>query len=191
MSVLRSFRLLVVVCNHGKHRSLSLAYELSNHTNAWLISPPDTQAFGYHVSPDHFLKCVSGRQGQHCAIYLLSPHPLRRIGIVLREFDGCRWAHDHQVDADDYCNLLPGDIVVEILPPNQEVAFGWGYGAIIRGSISFPGCWFPPAFVSDLKCDHIVGTGNLRHELLSFWNTYANSLEVPAKAIAVMNKDLV
>ena len=144
----------------------SLAYELADHTNACLISPRAKQRFGNRMSPDLFLKCVFGRLGQHCATYFNSPHPLRRIGVVRVEFDGCRWAYDHQLDVGDYCNLHPGDIVVEISPPNKEAAFGWGYGAIIRGRMSFPGCWFPPAFVSDLKCDYIVGSGNLRHELL-------------------------
>ena len=141
--------------------------------------------------PIFFSNVCFGRLGQHCATYFNSPHPLRRIGVVRVEFDGCKWACDHQLDVGDYCHLHPGDMVVEISPPHKEAAFGWGYGAIICGRKSFPGCWFPPAFVSDLKCDHIVGTGNLTHELLSFWNTYANSLEAPANAIAVMNKDLV
>ena len=172
MSVLLKFRLLIVVCNHGKHRSLSLAYELAHYTKARLIIPRDRQFYRHRPEPHQFLTHVSGRLRQHRATYLYSPHPFRRIGIVLVGFDACSWAIYHQVDADEYCNLLSGDIVVEISPPNQEAACGWGYGVIIRGSRSYPGCWFPPAYVRDLKYDHIEGTGHFGQELISIWTTY-------------------
>ena len=38
MCVLLDFRLLIVVGNHSKHRSFSVAYELAVHMGAWLIS---------------------------------------------------------------------------------------------------------------------------------------------------------
>ena len=38
MCVLLDFRLLIVVGNHSKHLSFSVAYELAVHMGAWLIS---------------------------------------------------------------------------------------------------------------------------------------------------------
>ena len=172
MSVLAKFGLLIVVCNHGKHRSLSLACELAYHTKALIITPRDKQGYWQYPEPLQFLSRVTDRLRQHRDTYPHCCHPFRRIGIVEVGFDCSSWAIAHQVDAAEYCSLFFGDIVVEISPPNEEAACGWGYGIMFRGSDIFPGCWFPPAYVRDLQYGHIQGAGYFGEDLLSNWTKY-------------------
>ena len=146
MSVLVKFGLLIVVCNHGK-RSLSLASELALYTQACLITPLGQQAHYQIPRPAQFLSRVTDRLQQHLDNYSHCCHPFRRIGMVQVGFDCTGWAFGHQVDAADYCSLFSGDIVVEISPSNEEAACGWGYGIIFRAGETYPGCWFPHAYV--------------------------------------------
>ena len=45
----------------------------------------------------------------------------------------CRgWGLQNQLDVDDYCYLLPGDIVVETSAPDHVDAREWACGIIIR-----------------------------------------------------------
>ena len=44
---------------------------------------------------------------------------------------------------------------------------------MVRGSMSYPGSWFPVAYVCTLKCDHIESTGYLGQDLLAIWTTYS------------------
>ena len=173
LSVLLKFGLLIVVCNYGKRRSLSLAYELALHTQARLFTPRGQQAHCQFPDPVQFLSRVTDRLQQHRDAYSHWCHPFRRVGIVKVGFDCTSWAFGHQVDAADYCSLFSGDIVVEISPPNEEAACGWGYGIIFRAGEIYSACWFPPAYVRDLPPGHIEGTGSFGEQLLSIWKKNA------------------
>ena len=61
LSVLLKFGLLIVVCNYGKHRSLSLAYEMALHTHSRLFTPCDQQAHRQFPDPGQFLSRVTDR----------------------------------------------------------------------------------------------------------------------------------
>ena len=52
--VLQTFGLCIVLCNHGKHRSVTVAYEVAKHSAALLVSPRYGNGKLQDASPSYF-----------------------------------------------------------------------------------------------------------------------------------------
>ena len=52
--VLQTFGLCIVLCNHGKHRSVTVAYEVAKHSAASLVSPRYGNGKLQDASPSYF-----------------------------------------------------------------------------------------------------------------------------------------
>ena len=91
MWILASFGLLLVVCKYGKHRSLSVGYEIAKVADCELVSPRDRiQSVGLE-GVDHFLARVDARIRAHIKYFGEFNHPIEKIGICNADFDGPAW----------------------------------------------------------------------------------------------------
>ena len=167
MLVLQTFGLCIVLCNHGKHRSVTVAYEVAKRSAALLVSPRYGNGKLQDASPSVFLETVLLRLLQHRDMHAHSSHPLLAIGEVVSNFDGRCWAVQHQLPENDYFDLSAGDIAVEISRQGLENADGWSYGIIIRKGEIYRGRWFPPAFVRDSSQQLVSGVAHFCASLLS------------------------
>ena len=176
MSVLQAFRLLVVVCNWGKHRSLSLAYEVANETKCELISPRDRNHPVHLACVDIFMKYLSPRLESHRSLFSNAPHPLRAIHVCKMDFDGAQWAEgSNRRNRKTYIHpqslhvLRRGDLVVETRPSEDDD--GWLFGSVIRNAEVVPDLWFPPDAVSPMRTYYFPQIEDLECSILRIWHT--------------------
>ncbi len=164
--LLQTFGLCIVLCNYGKHRSVTVAYEIAQRSSASLVSPWHGHGEFLDASPDDFLKTILLRLLQHRDRHADSPHPLLSIGVVVADFDGRSWAVQHQLPEDEYFDLFAGDVAAEIARPELVNADGWSYGIIFRKGAIYRGRWFPPAFVHHSSHHLVLGVANFGASLL-------------------------
>ena len=131
MSILDVFGLLVVVCNQGKHRSLSLAYEIAERTGCELvcIQPPRNWnnipqnikvVFLEHA--DEFVKHLDPRLTQHQTNFEHIKGSIVSIRVCNHSFDGPSWVTSHQhefgpteaIDPKELHILRDGDVIVQV-----------------------------------------------------------------------------
>ena len=90
--ILQKFGLLVVLCNHGKHRSLSLVIELANYTGCECVSTRSISS-PLKLTP---IACVMAdlrdSLRRHCESFGNHLNPIIGIGVCLHPFDGTAWA---------------------------------------------------------------------------------------------------
>ena len=156
MVVLREFGLLIVLCRNGKHRSLSLAYELAQHTRAQLVSiiAEESQLHRRGRTTYRDLNAVmddvSPRLKRHIEVFGYRPHPVVGLQVCEYNFCGCEWAmqyvpEEERFDTVYHC-LIPGDILVELSRSEKESA-GWRHGVFLCDRDISPDGWYPPLFV--------------------------------------------
>ena len=149
--MLETFGLLIIVCNHGKHRSLSLAYEVSHHTGSKLVSIRK-QHDGRQRSVRSFMDDISDRLNWYVSVFGSVHHPLSGIRQCIYPFSGMDWSAQKdpgsQEGSGKYLSMNVGDVVVEIFKDVVE-SEGWAFGIAIGTGRPEEG-WFPPKFVSPL-----------------------------------------
>ena len=104
--LLQTFGLCIVLCNYGKHRSVTVAYEIAERSSASLVSPRHGHGEFLDASPDDFLKTILLRLLQHRDRHADSPHPLLSIGVVAANFDGRNWAVQHRLPETNIFRLV-------------------------------------------------------------------------------------
>ena len=171
-TILDWFRLLIVVCNHGKHRSLSLAYELSQELKCELVSPRDRTRSDTR-DPKGFISYLKHRLDQHHKHFGASPHPIIGAWVCKVNFDGVQWAKEaNEQFSDMYSDplslhdLREGDLVVQTRS-KHKCDEGWLIGTKIRGDEVVPNRWFPCTSVNPLQDSHF--RFNFIHSLKSQW----------------------
>ena len=153
--ILKEFGLLIVVCNHGRHRSVALANDIAIEEGATLIAPCSRHlGRKYHMTVASFIECMAPGVEAHIEAHGWRPFPIRSLGVVLAPWDGIVWARNNGTIESDYHVLHEGGIVIECTP-NRDPQ-GWLYAYIWEGgAVGHVAGWLPPTW-----CDHsqtIVG----------------------------------
>ena len=167
MVILQKFGLLVVLCNHGKHRSLSLAIELANYTGCECVSIRSISS-PLRYRPIHdVMKEIGDPFRRHCELFTGHPNPIIGIRVCVHPFNGTAWAQGEK-EQDQKCNyfvLTNGDILVEVRC-DFKVAQGWSLGYAV-GGCGRPG-WYPPEFVMPMPLPkrHFDGCRDLFDSLI-------------------------
>ena len=169
MCVLRAFGLLIILCNHGRHRSLTLAYELATRTGCCLVSMRDRDRPSKMLNPSSVLQTITPRVRWHLEAFARYPHPVAGIHVCRNGFDGTAWAADENPDAPTtryrHLNMHPGNILVESRCPCED-SMGWGFGTVVvEGAAGITG-WYPPSFVRPLDRRHFSGITDLYASLV-------------------------
>ena len=99
MCVLREFGLLIILCNHGRHRSLTLAYELAAREKCCLVSMRDRDRPSKMLNPCSVLQIITPRVRWHLEAFARYPHPVAGIHVCRNDFDGTAWAANEHLDA--------------------------------------------------------------------------------------------
>ena len=170
MSVLNKFGFLIVLCNHGRHRSLSLAYELSAfRARCWLVSMRDPDTLE-KLDPNAVLDFITPYLVRHIDAFGSHPHPVVGIHVCRYGFDGTAWASNENSDAPPtryrHLDIIRGNILIEIRP--DEASTGWGFGILVIDGADGPIGWYPPAYVDPLDRWHFDGIENLYASLMVF-----------------------
>ena len=168
LCILNEFRLLIVLCNHGKHRSLSVAYEVANRAGAELVSireraPP----YPYRKVHD-VLNDLGSHLRRHCELFEQRPHHVVGIRLCQHEFDGDAWAAGESAEYRNcrYLNLKEGDVLVDVhlIQCERAAAQGWALGFLV-GGCGRPS-WYPPEYVRPLPSKYFPGCENFQSCLI-------------------------
>ena len=171
MCVLRKFGILIVLCNHGRHRSLSLAYELAVWTGCRLVSMRDHDRPSRMRHPDDVLRIITPRLVQHLDAFGGHPHPVAGIHVCRYGFDGTAWAANENYDAPPtryrHLDMTSGDILIESRC-RGEASMEWGFGILVIDGAAGPTGWYPPSYVDPLDRWYFDGIENLYASLMIF-----------------------
>ena len=171
MCVLRAFGLLIILCNHGRHRSLTLAYELATRTGCCLVSMRDRDRPSKMLNPSSVLQIITPRVRRHLEAFARYPHPVAGIHVCRNGFDGTAWAANENPDAPptqyQHLDMVKKDILVESRCQGEE-PMGWGFGTLVIDGAAGPTGWYPPAFVRPLDRWHFDGIKDLYASLVLF-----------------------
>ena len=165
LCILWEFGLLIVICNHGKHRSLSVAYEVAIHTRSELVSIRNSAFPRVLRQVCDVMKDFGGSLRRHCELFGERPHPVLGIHLCRCRFDGDAWAAGECAEYRScrYLNLKGGDILVEI-ECERDAAQGWALGFPVGGR-GRPG-WYPPEYVTPLPRGHFRRCRNFHQNLI-------------------------
>jgi len=147
--------LVIIVCNHGKHRSLSLAVELATYLDGHLVSirHEDRPLHLRHVTD--FMNEVRPRLNSHTHAYSHRTHPVVGISVCKVAWDGHDWEHQLRTDSmvwqvgDPYLTIHINDIVIIVSTP-PRIAQGWQCGVLVRQNMASVIGWFPPTAVEPI-----------------------------------------
>ena len=128
VEILARFRILVVLCTHGKHRSLSLAYEIHKEFGCKLISP----RYPTFRDPKQFLADIAPRLEEHKKIHGKKLHPLVGIWICKGSFNGPDYVKRQSGGSGDLNVhvIEPGDVVVQMESESYPDS-NWHIGSVI------------------------------------------------------------
>ena len=170
MCVLREFGILIVLCNHGRHRSLTLAYELATRTGCRLVSMRDRDRPSKMLNPSSVLQIITPRVRRHLEAFARYPHPVAGIHVCRYGFDGTAWASNENSGAPPtrcgHLDITSGNILVEIRP--DEASTGWGFGILVIDGATGPIGWYPPSYVGPLDRWYFDGIEKLYASLMVF-----------------------
>ena len=167
MVIMERFGILVVVCNWGKHRSLSLAYEVANHLNCELISPrnrahsvrlSDVQQFSLYLAPR--LRLHSEQHGN-------IPHPLVDVKLCVANFDGPEWSRrndDEGYNHEWLHNMVKGDIIMQITNIHSKDT-EWQFGTILHHGDATVSRWYNPKMATSMPKDYYPGVQDIAQSL--------------------------
>ena len=167
--VLREFGFLIVLCNHGRHRSLSLAYELANQFRCELFSIRDSDNPRIVKSVEDIMTQLTSRLTWHVNTYGHLGHPVAGILVCICKFDGTDWAQNENSEhcRHRYLNLTEGDLLVQqsrTLDPSEC----WGFGCKVEATCQGEFGWFPPSHTKSLPPDYFNSCYDLSRRLLNF-----------------------
>ena len=172
MCVFQEFGLLIVLCNHGRHRSVSLACEVSTHTGCDLVSMRRLHRPSQMLHVHDVLLTIAPRLRQHLNDFGSRPHPVAGIHVCRYRFDGTAWAANENPDAPPtryrHLDMEPPDILVESRCPG-EASIGWGFGTlVIHGGGVSPRGWYPRSYVRPMDIWHFDGIYDLYASLVLY-----------------------
>jgi hypothetical protein len=172
LRIMERFGILLVVCNHGKHRSLSLAYEVAKYCNCELISPRDRTHAIRLSDTRQFLSYLAPRLEEHRTVYGGHIHPLVSVEVCTRNFDGPFWVISNDYtdtnDPRDLHVMAIGDIVLQMDTDIGDAA-GWAYGSLLRGDECVPKLWYHPGAVKRMANWHYPKVENVGDSLKGLW----------------------
>ena len=164
--ILQSLGVVILVCNHGKHRSLSLAYDVASLTGGVLVATRDAESPQRLGPVDYFIKVVEAFLEPFSEIFAGWPHPIRQVVVAVDSWDGTAWAAEQPPAAgrDHYLTFARGELLV-LLTERSSDACGWAYGLrVTQGGHRSPG-WLPPRYVGSIPEDFFPGAPNAFAEL--------------------------
>ena len=170
VEILARFRILVVLCTHGKHRSLSLAYEIHKEFGCKLISPRNPTFRRRWRDPKQFLADIAPRLEEHKKIHGKKLHPLVGIWICKRSFNGPDYVKRKYGGSGDNVHVMePGAVVVQ-MEDESDTDSDWHIGSVIssEGEVS-RSKWYPPATVQNMKHWYYPAVQKLDDDLKKHW----------------------
>ena len=159
VAVLHAFGILIAVCNHGRHRSLALAYEVAMSQDAELVSIRCPTQCRKLRQVREFMEVVSPRLSQHALRFRDVPHPVTGFSVCSHGFDGTGWGNSNDRGS-VYLDLRVGNILVDVRRDREE-AHGWLFGILTDGDTGGVLGWYPPTAVSPMASWHFRNIGNL------------------------------
>ena len=198
MCILKTFDLLVVVCNHGRHRSLSLGVEISSRVGCELVSPRDGKYGSRSLSPHLFISNISSRLDAHRLLFERAEYPISGFGVCECDFDGPEWMNSpgegERTDPQQLHVLRRGDLAVwTVKAADLGGGDGWVRGSIMSywhrkemgGSDVTRAKWMPASAIKRLDHYHFQGVYDLEGSLSTQWRMYQKNIEqaddMPAK----------
>ena len=144
--ILREFGLLVVLCNHGKHRSLSVAFELAEHFGCKMVCTRHATPQGGYRRTHDIMTDLRPLCTSHCWRFGHRMNPVINANRCICGFDGIAWAKEESEPyrSCHYLTIAKDDIVVRIRC-DPHIAEGWALGCNM-GANGIVG-WFPPDYV--------------------------------------------
>ena len=159
-ATLHSLGIVILVCNYGKHRSLSLEHDLSCATGACLVSTRDDGDQSRYCAVARFIELVREFLRPFVVVCPGVNHPVRGVRIADQIWDGDAWAQSCAPaprPGDHYISFCRGDIVILLRPPDED-DHGWQFGfRVAEGGHARQG-WFPPLFVRAVTEGDFPGT---------------------------------
>ena len=176
MCVLREFGLVVIVCGHGKHRSLSLGYEIAESVGCELISPRDRSHRVRLRDVHQFMSYLAPRFEDHRELFGGAKHPIVGIKKGMHEFIADEWervcnerGEESGMKLGELHDIHEGDLVVEV-DASSVYTGGWSFGSVIRGSQIIHSRWFPPSAVAEVGRYQFAGVRCLHKSLVQHWH---------------------
>ena len=159
--------LVIIVCNHGKHRSLSVAIELASHTHGQLVSIRH-QAHPLQLRDvTEFMNEVSPHLHRHTNLHSHRVHPIAGISVCVQYWDGRDWDYQLRTDnvawrvGDLYLTINFNEVVIHVSRP-ARIAEGWHCGVLVDVEPYATG-WFPPTAVHPI---YFAGIPDFFRELM-------------------------
>ena len=167
--VLRAFGIVVVLCNHGKHRSLSVAYELAAVTGGELVNIRDRRCPNWIRDLHDVMATLAPRLTEHVRLFGSRPHPVAGIHVCRGEFDGPEWVAVNDPfygRLHKYHHMRGSDVVIETTIPRGVAHAGWRFGTLIgRDGIESEG-WYHPGNVRPMGQWHFREVRDLHSSLM-------------------------
>ena len=127
--ILDMFGILLVVCNHGKHRSVAVAKNIAQERSGVFLAPcSKALGYGYYMSSKDFIQRIERYMVAHISKNGEVEFPIISVGSCGIAWEGNDWANEHNVDKEEYHSPAKDDIIVELLPPSN--AGGWMYATL-------------------------------------------------------------
>ena len=154
LHILNKFRMVIILCNHGKRRSLSLAVELQIHLKCDLVAIRSPARPFHFRDAEEFMEDIRLPVREYVHEFGEQPFPISGVWLCQCEFNGQLWSEENDPGSQSciskYVTMTKGDVVVSVVK-GQVQAQGWSYGIVISHiSHQKDEGWFPPAFVVQL-----------------------------------------
>ena len=159
LAVLYAFGLLILLCNHGRHRSLSVAFEVATHQGIELVSIRNPRPPFRLRDVREFMAAISPRLRQHAARFRDVPHPVTGFEVCTHGFDGLYWRNHYDAES-EYLVLRMDSLVVNVRRDEEE-AQGWRFGILANGAARGDLGWYPPRMVSPISRRYFPRVNNL------------------------------
>ena len=203
LEVVRTFRVVVLVCNHGKHRSLSVAVELKLGLgdDCELVSPRDPkypamrkiEAFARYLRWHHCLEFMRPDSSRD----LLTPVLDVRVGLY--DFDADQWIQEELskggekegrcrewiqigdkqgLRGRDMVHTIRKDDIMIVLQHDcfdtiRMVETQWSSGVLVTGADIYSRRWFPPDVCGPLPLYHFPHIRDFKRSLLQWCTPYS------------------
>jgi hypothetical protein len=147
--------LVIIVCNWGKHRSLSVAIELAKYTHGHLVSTRHQARPPQLRDVRDFMNNVRPHLNRHTHLYSLRAHPIVGISVCIQYWNGRDWDHQLRTDnvewrvGDMYLTIKVNDVVIDVARPTR-IAEGWQCGVLVRQDMPNATGWYPPTAVHSI-----------------------------------------
>ena len=131
--LLDMYEIVIVLCRHGRHRSLTVAYELARATGATLVAPCHrSMVEGPYMHPNYLVAYIERYHSGKLEACRKSPFPIVSVCYSDLVWDGRSWVTKNSQVLNDYHSVLKGDLIMELLPVTDSL--GWIYSVIGRST---------------------------------------------------------